>query len=253
MLRFNNGLTSAGLVLDEAKYPLELSRDTSTEWDQWLKCFPSVAAMFATAELAPSPGKLIRTARLQRRWSQFAGDDWALLPHTAGFIDPLHSTGIAHSLCGVELLVQIIEQAWRSEALAGELRRFDQTIQQELDIIDELVAICFSTFSQFELLVIASMLYFALATTYERLRYNNQTPLAFLCADRPEIRELLQIAGQILREAASIDTPAAVAQVRRDITALIAPINHVGLLDLSQANMYRHTVARSKMWASVDQ
>ncbi|MEX0819727.1 MAG: hypothetical protein WD070_09030 [Pirellulaceae bacterium] len=34
-----------------------------------------------------------------------------------------------------------------------------------------------------------------------------------------------------------------VDQLRRDVAALIAPINRVGLLDQSVANMYRHTVA----------
>jgi len=245
MLRFNNGLTSAGLVLDETQYPLDPSVDVSTEWNQWLVRYPSVAAMFAEAELAETPGKLIRTPRLQRRWSKLAGEDWALLPHAAGFVDPLHSGGIAHSLCGVERLVQILDRQWQANTRAEALHAYGVTIERELDLIDELVASCFATFGQFDLLVVATMLYFAAATTYERFRCEGESSLAFLGADRTEIRNLLQTACTAISQqtAAASASQDRIEQIRRHVASLIAPINHVGLLDATLANMYRHTVA----------
>lgn len=243
MLRFNDGLTSTGLVLDEARYPLGSSLDATAEWNQWLGRYPSVAAMFAGAEIAATPGKLIRTQRLQRRWSQLAGDDWALLPHTAGFVDPLNSTGIAHSLCGVERLCRILDREWQADTRANSLRGYGDIVAQELDLIDELVASCFAAFGQFDLLVMATMLYFAAATTYERLRCGGDDSLAFLCADRAEIRGLLQAACNEVSRQVTAPEPASSDRIRRDIASLIAPINHVGLLDSTVANMYRHTIA----------
>ncbi len=243
MLRFSNGLTSAGLVLDEAKYPLDESLDVAGEWDQWLGRYPSVAAMFVGARPANAPGTLIRTQRLQRRWTQLAGEDWALLPHTAGFIDPLHSTGIAHSLCGVERLVRILDQQWQADTRDDALRGYGEIVATELDLIDELVAACFATFGQFDLLVVATMLYFAAVSTHERLRCGGDTSVAFLCADRTEIRGLLHAACRAVSIRAKAPQPETIDRFRREVARLIAPINHVGLLDPSAANMYRHTVA----------
>jgi FADH2 O2-dependent halogenase len=172
-----------------------------------------------------------------------AREDWALLPHTAGFVDPLHSTGIAHSLCGIERLVQILDQQWqdaaRTEALAG----YGETLEKELDLTDELVATCFTSFDNFDLLVVASMLYFAAATTYERLRCEGNTSLAFLCADQDRVRSLLHDACAVISQHAHSSRDNTIDQVRRQVASLIAPINHVGLLDDSVSNMYRHTVA----------
>ena len=247
MLRFNHGLTSAGFVFDEAKHPLDPSLDINTEWNQWLARCPSVAAMFTNTELAAVPGKLIRTQRLQRRWSQSAGEDWALLPHSAGFIDALHSTGIAHSLCGIERLVQILDQQWQAETRTASLLSYGDIVAKELDLIDELVATCFASFGQFDLLVMATMLYFAAVTNYERLRCGGNTSLAFLCADRPEIRDLLHAACTVVSNQANAPQantagPISIDRIRREVASMIAPINHVGLLDPTLANMYRHTV-----------
>ena len=243
MLRFNNGLTSAGLVLDEAKHPLDESLDATIEWQQWIDRYPSVRAMFAQAKLAAVPGGLIRTPRLQRRWARCAGEDWALLPYAAGFIDPLHSSGIAHSLCGIELLARILDQQWHADTRAAALRDYDAALGQELDLVDELVAGCFATFHQFDLLVMASMLYFAAATTYERLRYEGKSPLAYLCADQTEIGGLLREACTLIGQQASSSSRGSIDHVRGQVASIIAPINHVGLLDPTLTNMYHHTVA----------
>jgi FADH2 O2-dependent halogenase len=172
-----------------------------------------------------------------------AGEDWALLPHTAGFVDPLHSTGMAHSLCGVERLVHILDRQWQADTRAGALHNYGDVLALELDLIDELVAICFANFDQFDLHVMATMLYFAAVTTYERLRYEGKSSLAFLCADQTEIRGLLHAACTSIARLPSTSSHDTIDQVRRHVVSLIAPINRVGLLDLTFANMYHHTVA----------
>lgn len=37
MLRFNNGVTSAGFVLDSHKHPLDATVTIQDEWEQWLE------------------------------------------------------------------------------------------------------------------------------------------------------------------------------------------------------------------------
>ena len=121
-LRFDNGVTSAGFVLED----LELHGDRHLEWRTLLSRYPSLQDQFADAQIVAPEDGLRQSPRLQRLWWPICGSDWALLPSAAGFIDPLHSTGIAHSLFGVERLVETVvphlhsaKGAWRSSATAG--------------------------------------------------------------------------------------------------------------------------------------
>lgn len=129
-LRFASGLTSAGIV----------SPGTPPDWAATLKRYPSLAKQFESAQLAASPGQLINTKRLQRIWSQAAGPDWILLPHTAGFVDPLHSTGIAMSLAGVEAVSNIISMHWDTETLGPALMAAGRDILRQIRFLDVVVA-----------------------------------------------------------------------------------------------------------------
>lgn len=238
MLRFDRGLTSAGFTLDPRRYPLAESWTPEQEWNQWLQLYPGVAAMFDQASLAERPARILRSGRLQRCWSAAAGPDWALLPHTAGFIDPLHSSGIAHSLCGIERLTSAIDKYWGRAELAAELRDYDRIVREEIDLIDQLVAGCYATFDRFPLFVAYSMLYFAAATTFERRRAAHQTG-AFLGADCRPLREAVAWALHQVTRPEGLS-----AEVFFDeLAAAMQPFNQVGLWDRSVRNMYRHTVA----------
>src|SRR5690606_33135866 len=133
---------------------------------------------------APATG-LRRTGRMQRIAAKMAGENWALLPNTAGFIDPLHSTGIAQTLCGVERLVTTLKEHWQRSTLPYWLAAYDRLLRQEFTLVDRLVAGGYATRGVFPLFAAFSMLYFAAATTYERRRQRKELPpgAAFLCAD----------------------------------------------------------------------
>ena len=116
MLRFNDERVSIGFVLDEQNgFYNELS--TEQIWNDLLKKYPSIQDILKEAKLHPQPGKIMRSQRLQRKLKNAYGEGWAALPHTIGFVDPLFSSGIAHSLAGVEKLVDIIKQHWGDEDL----------------------------------------------------------------------------------------------------------------------------------------
>lgn len=243
VLRFNNGVTSAGFVLDSHKHPLDATVTIQDEWEQWLERYPSVAWLFADARLAAVPGGIKRTGRLQRRWNQVAGSDWALLAHTAGFIDPLHSTGIAHSLCSIERLVRVLTEHGPGAGRCEALREYHDYVRMELDLIDELVASCFACFGNFELLTAFSMLYFAAATTYEHARLTDDGRLAFLCANRADFRAAVRAARELLPTDARTVSHVHAERIVTEVARIMAPFNQVGLFDRAVANMYRNTVA----------
>lgn len=246
-LRFKNGITSAGFVIDEAQHPLDGSRTPEQEWNALLERYPSVADQFEPARIVEPPGRLLRTGRLQRLAARKAGENWALLPNTAGFIDPLHSTGIAQSLCGIERLVQILSTHWNKPTLRRELLRYEETLHLEITLVDKLVSGCYLARRELRLFAAFSMLYFAAATTYERRRHSRSLPTgaAFLCAEDLEFRRVVDDLWHNLRTLLRTEAPSEpqIAGFEREVAQAIIPYNRVGLCDPQVRNMYRFTAA----------
>lgn len=243
-LRFNNGVTSAGFVLEAARSPLDPQLSLAEEWSRLLRLYPSIADQFREARLVQTAGGLRRTGRLQRRAEQIVGTNWALLPHTAGFIDPLHSTGIAQTMCGIERLVRVLSAHWGRNSLHDELKHYEDTVLAEIALIDELVHGCYLALRRFDLLVPFTMLYFAAATTYEhrRLAGTLKPGAAFLCADAPRLRAVVRETKQRLSAALSDpDRASAAIGFEQFVASAIAPFNSTGLCDQEVWNMYRYT------------
>ena len=253
LLRFDNGVTSVGLMVDDRQFPLDESVPVDAEWASWLSRYPDMQKLLLAAELADPPGRLVRTGRLQRFVSRSVGRNWALLPHAAGFIDPLHSTGIAHSLCAVEQLIEILETDSQhrrftdSPQLQTALNDYQRRMSQEFALIDQLVSGCYQTLRDFRLFTAMSMLYFAAATTYEHRRADNSggPRNAFLCADDKPFCSVVQQIADELDRLLSQGTPneGAIAQFERATAAAVSPFNCVGLCDPAVNNMYRYTAA----------
>jgi FADH2 O2-dependent halogenase len=168
-----------------------------------------------------------------------------LLPNTAGFIDPLHSSGIAHSLSGIERLALCLQRDWRTDRLPSSLEKYSRTVWQELAHIDRLVAGCFLCLGRFPLLAAYSMLYFAAATEYERRRRDrSELPGAFLRADDPPFVALVQDAYDELATIVSLPEESGQwSRFENRLLEKLKPYNHVGLGDRSVQNMYRYTAA----------
>lgn len=244
-LRFDDGVTSVGLVLDAAENPLDESVTPEEEWSAIISRYPSLAAQLSGARLVAPEHGLRRTGRLQRRAAKVVGPGWALLPSAAGFIDPLHSSGIALTLCGVERLVGIFEKHGVGDGAAPAWAEYQRIVQEEQGLMDDLVSGGYLARKRFPVFVAYSMLYFAAATTYEhrRLEGRLQPGAAFLCADDQGLR----CAISHLRERLDAMTPveslddAAVAAFEDEVARRIEPYNVVGLCDRSVRNMYRYT------------
>jgi FADH2 O2-dependent halogenase len=245
MLRFNDERTSLGFVLDDQQH-FYTNLPTEKIWNDMLKKYPSINNIIKDTSLATQPGKIIRSSRLQRKINHCYGLGWVALPHTAGFVDPLFSSGIAHSLSGIEKVINAISQCWgNDELLQQNLKEYEKAVFEELKLSDCLVAGCYKTMAHFELFNAWSMLYFASMIAHEQRRIKHESPGYFLNADDPAIRNMVQKTYVDLLKIISRQPP-----TREDIkwfTGLIKeriqPFNTAGLMDPTFKNMYRHTAA----------
>lgn len=243
MLRFNNGVTSAGLLLNLHNQDLDHTNDPQDTWNEIINRYPSLGQIFEHAAIAADPGELIQTGRLQRRLKNLTGKKWAALPHTAGFIDPMHSTGIAHTLSGVEKLVAVlVDSLAETHDLCEKLKAYEQSVETELQLIDLLVAGSYRSMTNFELFHTYSMLYFIAAISYEQRRLKGELPSHFLCADHKDIVSIIAQSYSELKDI--LDGKISGKQVqkfRERVKSRIEPYNSAGLLDAEAKNMYRHT------------
>jgi tetracycline 7-halogenase / FADH2 O2-dependent halogenase len=174
VLRFNNGVTSAGAAVT-AKLANELQLSKGEEgWNRLLERLPSVHGQFAGAR-ATLP--FVHTKKLSFLSGDVAGKNWLLLPSAAGVIDPLLSTGFPLTLLGIERLARILETKWGRD-LATEILRYSMQTTMELVITERLVAALYATMDDFELFRALTLLYFAAASYTEAARRLGKPALA---------------------------------------------------------------------------
>jgi FADH2 O2-dependent halogenase len=242
VLGFNNGVTSAGFMIDSDRYPLDSNLAPEDEWRIWLDRYPSVAEQFSRAEIIPMCGKLRRTPRLQRRARRTVGPNWAMLPLAAYTLDALHSSGNAHTLYGIERLASIFERRLGREEFYAALQEHARILQQEIDLIDQLVHGCYRAFADFDLFVSFAMFYFAAAHNSEDQRRRGRAGpgSAFLLADNSQFRQAIDTCYDRLFEITADGQPSVVdvREFRQLVTRSIEPFNIAGLCDESRHNMY---------------
>ena len=244
-LAFEGGLTSLGFVFAGGPPP---GANISPErlWSDVLKAHPVLREVIGSARLARFPGRLYRTGRLQRLWSAGAGADWAALPFTVGFVDPLHSTGIAHSLTGVDRISRIL-LGESGDDRARRLAEYSRHVTGELRHIDRLVAGCYAGLGDFRGFTAWSMVYFAAATTFEKRWWADpDRKPGFLCADDAEfvrrVSDLFEFTARLGARTGSGE-PRDPDELLARVRDAIAPYNHVGLFAPPVPNMYHHTAA----------
>lgn len=235
-LPFDHGVTSVGFVLEGAGPGLP----APAEWSRLLARYPALQDQFRDARIVAPITGLQATSRLQRQWSRIADVDYLLLPSTAGFIDPMHSTGIAHSLFGVADIVKLVADTWGRPAFVQGLLDYEERVTRELRTIDRLIAACYATRGNMDLFEAAACLYFVAAIQTEERLQAGMSP-RFLSLDRESLQEILwrQSDALIASRAAGADVDRLVGQVRQ----AIAPWNTAGLLDPGTRRMYRYTAA----------
>ena len=234
VLRFNNGITSAGVAATDA-FAAQLGfQEGATAWRRLLDRIPALNAQFAKAR-AERP--FTRMPRLAFRTSAIAGERWVLLPSAAGFVDPLLSTGFPLTLLGVTRIAEIIETAWDSTHFCPRLRNYAQQTDQELLATARLIGALYANMDRFDVFVALTQLYFAAASfaeTARRLQRPHLAPSFLLCTHPqfgPACEEICISARQNLTGA---EAEALIAKIH----AAIEPINVAGLANPDRRNWY---------------
>jgi FADH2 O2-dependent halogenase len=222
VLRFGNGVTSAGIaVTDALAGDLRLS-DGAPAWSRFLARFPSIGAQFADATPIR---EFTWMARLAWRTEVAAGPGWAMLPSAAAFIDPLFSTGIPLTLLGIERIARILEggpsgPTWDEYA---------SVTLAEADHTADFIAGCYAAFSRFEEFTSYSMFYFAAASFGEMARR-----LGVAC----EAARFLSADDRAFAAATSDLSPARRRCSGEEVAAAIRHRNIAGLCDPAKRNWY---------------
>ena len=205
VLRFNNGVTSAGVAATR-----EVSRrygfsEGGAAWERLLRDLPSVRELFVNAR--PVTDFQV-VPKVSGRSQRAGGDSWALLPSAAGFVDPLLSTGFPLTLFGVQRVAKFLEEG-------ADLQAYEEQTFAELELAATLVGRLYQRLGNFADFVNDSMLYFAAASFSESARRLGRGELApgFL---------------SILRR----------LNLDADARKTIEPFNVAGLLDTGARNWY---------------
>ena len=237
VLRFNNGVTSAGIAVEDwLAEELQLAEGDAA-WQRFLKRFPSIAVQFADAKpIRP----LTYAPRVAHRTGIVTGECWALLPSAAGFVDPLFSTGMPLTLLGIERLCRIFETTWGTDAMAARLQEYGETTLSEADATAHFIATCYRGMRRFPLFSAFSMFYFAAASYSEMARRLEQPHRVrrFLASDNVPFAAGLQTCAQHLRCLAALDNADDLPAFTRQVTESIACLNIAGLSDPDKSNWY---------------
>ncbi len=234
VLRFNNGITSAGAALTDA---VAASIDISVEgaWDRLLSQLPSVARQFQDAR-ATRP--FIHTPRVAFRSAVVTGQNWALLPSAAGVIDPLLSTGFPLTLLGIQRLLRVLESdRWDGQAFASACADYAAQTQRELDATEQLVGALYASMGDFQLFKRLSLLYFAAASyseTARRLGMGERAKGFLLCDDPVFGQETRACVAAALADPVGDRRAALVARIDR----AIEPFDVAGLGDRQRRDWY---------------
>jgi FADH2 O2-dependent halogenase len=234
VLRFNNGITSAGAALTPALAAEINASDGAAAWERLLASLPSVAAQFQRAR-ARLP--FVHARALALRGARAAGPSWALLPSAAGVIDPLLSTGFPLTLLGLLRLVDILERSGPGEARDAALGEYERVTLKELDATEQLVAALYATLDDPPLFKRLSLLYFAAASFSEAARRLGRADLApgFLLHAHPSFGPELEACAAMAR--APLPAPARRALEER-IDRAVEPFDVAGLLDRERRDWF---------------
>jgi tetracycline 7-halogenase / FADH2 O2-dependent halogenase len=234
VLKFNNGITSAGVAAtDQLAERLRLSEGEAA-WHRLLDLLPAVKEQFATAQ-ANRP--FTHMPRVAFRSKHIAGRRWAMLPSAAGFVDPLLSTGFPLTLLGVLRLAEMIEQDWDTPRFPGRLNTYATQTGSELVDTGHLIASLYATMDRFPLFVSLSLLYFAAASFSEAARRLGKPHLArsFLLGDN---RDFWAAALRCFERARTSFSEGEMRDVSQEVLLAIEPVNIAGLGNPARQNWY---------------
>jgi FADH2 O2-dependent halogenase len=227
VLKFNNGVTSAGVAATDALANALDLKCGEPAWSRLLNRLPSLRESFdVSRRIVPfiyQPGIAFQSRRI-------TGPNWALVPSAAGVIDPLLSTGFPLALLGISRLARILERHWQRPSFSRELDGYARQTALELKTTARLVGALYATMRRFELFKALTLLYFAAASFSEAARRLGKGQLAesFLLCEHPFFARRLRQACGLAHERPTNDLK---TQLKRLVNKTIAPFDVAGLTD----------------------
>jgi FADH2 O2-dependent halogenase len=244
VLHFNNGWTSAGVAATEPISNRFNLADGEGGWRRLLDSLPLVRKQFSDAQINKPFTYLPKLSFLS---SAITGEDWAMLPTAAGFVDPLLSTGIPLTLLGIARLAVLLEENLTSSKLPAALAAYAHQTRSELLATSRLTGSLYRNMDDFSMFRSLSLLYFAAASYGEAARRLNKPQLAngFLLETNadfgPECRKLLARARAGLNAKEKRD-------LEEDILRLVESFDVAGLCKRPSDHCY--PVLASDLFAS---
>jgi FADH2 O2-dependent halogenase len=225
VLKFNNGVTSAGVVATTPVAERFCFRSGEAAWRSLLNELPSLAGSFARAR-ALTP--FVSLPRVAFQSGALTGRRWVLLPSAAGFIDPLLSTGFPLALLGIQRLGRRLKDFGRPEFYEG-LAEDARLTTIEFETTARLIKGLYASMNRFDRFKKLSLLYFAAASFSEAARRLGKTHLAdgFLLCRNP-------VFAARLRSLCETDGPDWDAR----LSEAIEPFDVAGLTDESRHPWY---------------
>ncbi|MEP7306911.1 MAG: FAD-dependent oxidoreductase [Acidobacteriota bacterium] len=234
VLRFNNGMTSAGVALTDRVAAGFRAEEGPSAWDRVLASLPSVQDQFREARpLLP----FVHAPRLAFRSREVCGPRWALLPSAAGVIDPLLSTGFPLTLLGILRLLDVLETSAEGPEREAGLGAYARATHDELEAAEQLVAALYASMTDPPLFKRLTLLYFAAASYAEtawRLGRRELAPGFLLHAHPAFGPELRACSESALRTMDGIAREELLTRIDR----AILPFDIAGLLDRSRRDWY---------------
>lgn len=234
VLRFNNGITSAGVAATEDLANELRFGDGAPAWSRLLNRLPSVREQF---EGARPTLPFVHAPHLGFRSATVCGGRWALLPSAAGFVDPLLSTGFPLTLLGIERLAKILEKDWDSPRLSSALHRYERQTLDELDAASALVGALYANLGDFKTFRALTYLYFSAAMYSETVRRlgNPERVGSFLLHDHPEFGLALR---NCVEQSHQMNSAQDASCLHEAILRAIEPFNLAALGDTARRNWY---------------
>ncbi len=235
VLRFNNGVTSAGLVATDAMAEtLALNEANDAAWSRILGRIPALQEQFRAATPRQA---FTHVPRLSFSSATIAGSGWAMLPSAAGFVDPMLSTGFPLALLGVGRLARILENHWGAPSLDSALHEYATSTRSELAATSRLIGSLYATTGNFQAFTALSLLYFAAASFAETARRVGRPELApsFLLHDHPEFGPACLA---LYEEARQLRSPQDTEQFTKGVLRAIERFDIAGLSDRTRNNWY---------------
>ncbi|MEO6994757.1 MAG: tryptophan 7-halogenase, partial [Lacunisphaera sp.] len=225
VLKFNNGITSAGVAATDPVADRLQLRTGESGWKKLLRELPSLADCFAPAR-AVTP--FCWQPRVAFQSAAITGRHWALLPSAVAVVDPLLSTGFPLALLGVQRLGRLLRATGAADFQTG-LNGYAEETTREFEAAAGLVGALYRTMNRFDRFKELSLLYFAAASFSETVRRLGKSDLAsdFLLSRHP-------VFGPQLRELCAAGNEASTARILEAIT----PIDVAGLTDRSRDPWY---------------